>query len=96
MAGEKTDHLLGSRRLTAEDHAERSEHVRLSTLDQPKQNIAKNIDLTLTKSARACEKQVRYLLQYLDAALGRTVPNSAFKFDNELGGSNGSHGRRPK
>jgi len=46
---EKTDHVFGSRRLTAEDHAERSEHFRFSTLDQPKQNIAKNIDLALAK-----------------------------------------------
>ena len=46
-------HVFGSRRLTAEDHAERSEHVRFSTLDQPKQNIAKKIELALAKQARA-------------------------------------------
>ena len=96
MAGEKTDHLLGRRRLTAEDHAERSEHLRLGPLDQPKQNIAKNIDLALTKSARAEEKQVRYLLQHLKAAPGRTVPDGAVKFDNEFSGSNGRHGHCPK
>jgi hypothetical protein len=44
---EKTD--TSCRRLTAQDHAERSEHVRFSTLDQPKQNIAKKIELALAK-----------------------------------------------
>jgi len=92
MAGEKTDHLPGSRPLTAEDHAERSQHVRLGIRDQPKQNIAKDIDLTLTKLARAGEKQVRDLLQHLHATPGRSAPDGAVKFDNELGGSNGSHG----